>query len=592
MAIREELELDISSALARIEEVGVALAAVADQFRQSIFDAVNALADGIPQFQIPVEVIVASSDLGAVVASDLEENDGTDLEVSITADQADTDALTDALQESAAQPLDLAPLNIEGELVNAEQLSLEFTDAASAGGESIVFDAELQPSIDLGPVREDIENVLGDASTVSVVAELETDVLVSDYEALVSQLGEPVQVPVEPSPGASEELDKTAESAKKAKDELNDTQVAAGAAFVAKVGGGFAAVAAAAGGFFTAAVQSESATRSFNQTLGELAPAIDNVDVNGLDISLQELAETLGSDDEAVLTVATRFGQLGITSNAAAEDIATANNQLFAVAANIRATNPALGELDQIATRAGQAFIRGGRAAAGLGLSLTSQQIRAEAANQTGKDINATFTQFELFAAGAALASEQFGSAVERNIDQALQNPAIALGNIQQIFANTIEELGKPLVIPVLQLLRDGIPVATGFLTLVSEIAVGLLPVVQAAFAAISPVLQTVTSSLQDLFADLQPLFVSLGESIAEFISNFGPLLDVVVDAIDVLATGLIPILTPIVEGFGLLADKTGILIPLIIGLNAALLATTKLDLLFLLMRWLSAFLR
>ena len=596
MAIREELELDISSALASIEEVGAALAAVADQFRQSLQNAVNDFAnvvnnlgDAIQPIVVPTIVDVVDSNLGATVAEGLDENNGQTLGVGVEVDPAatDTSAVPESLQDDLSQPFTLP---FEGQLDNPEQLGSDVNEALTGGGETLEFNAELQPQIDLGPIREELDDLAATQGDIQIIPELETDSFVSDYGDVVEQLSVPVVVPLQVDEGAAEQAEKTTAAVKETKKELDDESVAAGAAFFAKVGAGFAALTATAGGLFVAAVESEGALISFNQTLGELAPAIRNVDVNGLNTDLAKLALQLGSDDEAVLGVAQRFGLLGITAGAAADDISTANNQLFAVAANIRATNPALGELDQIASRAGTAFIRGGRAATALGLSLTSQEIRARASIQTGKEQNAVFSQFELFAAGASLASEEFGSAIERNIALAAQNPIIALSSLKVTFADTLEELGKPLIVPVLQLLKDSIPLATGFVSIIADIAVGLLPVVSAAFQAIAPTIQAVTESVKKIFEDFQPLLVDLGQILAELIGNFGPILKLILAFTEAIAQGLVPILEPVVDGFGLLIDKTGILIPLIITLNAALLATTKLDLVFLLRYYVSAF--
>jgi hypothetical protein len=565
VAIREELELDISSALASIEEVGAALTAVADQFRQSIFQAVDALAQGIPAFQIPVEVIVASSDLGQVVNQGLSENDGETINTNITGDTSSVqESFEDSLRNAAAQPLDLAPANIEGNLVNAEQLSFDFFEAASGGGETLEFNAELQPEINLEGIQDSITQVFAEPPPIEPEADLSG--ALADYDAFVDQLNNPVEIPVAVDEGAAEQADKTTEAVKKTEESFDGAAAAVGALAVgAKIGvSALALTAATATGLFVSAVEAEGAVISFNQTLGELAPAIRNVDVNGLNTDLGDLAIQLGSDDEAALGVAQRFGLLGITAGAAADDISTANNQLFAVAANLRATNPALGELDQIASRAGTAFIRGGRAATALGLSLTSQEIRARAAEQTGKELNSAFTQFELFAAGASLASEQFGSAIERNVALAAQNPIIALSNLKVLFADTLEEFGKPLVVPILAILTDLVPVATSVVGVIGDLALALLPIADRLFEALVPITTQLVDTFNNLIDRLQPTFDALADAVGNLVTAFEPLFDIFGGAFAGLIEGFAFLVTPVIEAFAALTEATGAAIPVV----------------------------
>lgn len=540
MAIEEELELNITQALDAIQQMASSLNDAVLSFFVAFDDALKQIAASQVDLTVQPEFLPPEN---ADVINDVVAPEQT---TTVVADSGDFTGAAEAAEEQL------------GDIEGVANVKLEAEDA---GLGEVVTQAT---TIDENP-----EMVVG--------VDADTSEAQDKAQELKETLEEPAVVPVQTDNAAVESSTKaTQDNAQASKDASEENDALSGSMLALGLAAKGTSVALAAGvasitTFFAAAVQSESATISFNKALGDLAPAIAQVNVAGLNIELAQLAQNLGSDDEAVLGVAQRFGLLGITSGAAAEDIALANNQLFAVAANLRSVNPSLGQLDEIASRAGQAFIRGGRAAASLGINLTSQEIRARAAELAGKDLNDTLSQFELFAGGASLAAEQFGSQIERNVAAALENPVIALDNLRQILGDTFEELGKPFVVPVISLLRDGLPVFLGISEVFAELAEGLLPVLQAAFNGFAPIVEDLTSRVANLVDSLLPSIQAVSQAVFDLVESFGPTLSIALGLTAAAAEGLGFFITPLAEAFSALADSAfGVLIPLAL-LQAAL---------------------
>lgn len=526
MAIEEELELNITQALDAIQQMASSLNDAVLSFFVAFDDALKQIAASQVDLTVQPEFLPPEN---ADVINDVVAPEQT---TTVVADSGDFTGAAEAAEDQLGDIEGVANVKLDGE---------------DAGLGEVVTQAT---TIDENP-----EMVVG--------VDADTSEAQDKAQELKETLEEPAIVPVQTDNAAVESSTKaTQDNAEASKNADEANQALSGSMLALGLAAKGTSVALAAGvasitTFFAAAVQSESATISFNKTLGDLAPAIAQVNVAGLNIELAQLAQNLGSDDEAVLGVAQRFGLLGITSGAAAEDIALANNQLFAVAANLRSVNPSLGQLDEIASRAGQAFIRGGRAAASLGINLTSQEIRARAAELAGKDLNATLSQFELFAGGASLAAEQFGSQIERNVAAALENPVIALDNLRQILGDTFEELGKPFVVPVISLLRDGLPVFLGLAEVFAELAEGLLPILQAAFNGFAPIIEDLTNRIANLVDALLPSVEAISLAVFDLVEAFGPSLSLALGVAAAAAEGLGFVLTPLAEAFAALSNST-----------------------------------
>jgi hypothetical protein len=524
--IEENLVLNIEQALEAID-------AFARSFEQSVAAFSAVLADSLTQIFSASQTIAAELDLNPGDSEDVVQDAiGPEQVTSITFEDTNASDVGETVQsELSGTPVDPISVPLEGE---DEGVAATLVDALS---DPEVPEVVVPIDADASQAQSEAEAFNDFLSGLQALIEVEVDT--TDIEAASQGLDElDMQrvlanavdpqglVDLQEVAVATEEASAGAEKASFSLDDLS------GAFSVATTGaklaaGAFTALAAASAGMFTSAVEAQGALVGFQTSLGPLAPAIKDININGLNIDLAQLAQNLGSGDEAVLGVAQRFAQLGITSDASSESIAKANSELFGVAGNLRAVNPGLGELDQIASRAGTAFIRGGRAAAALGLSLTAQEIKARASQMTQKGLNEEFTQFELFAAGAELAAEQFGSSIDKNIAQAAKNPIIALSSLKQQFGDAIEEFGKPLIAPMLQVIETGLPSVLGFSEVMSRLAQAVFPAVISVVEKITPIAESFFNNLVESADRMGPSFDSIGEALGIVLEAFGKLAEV-----------------------------------------------------------------
>lgn len=572
MAIEEELELNIEKALEAVE-------LFAAQFEQAIATFSNTLAQSLSEiFASPLalqaqldldpgdssEVVQGAigdeqttsvtfedtnaSDVGEEVQSELSSTVPPPISVPL---EGEDSGLSDVVSEALTPEVEDVVLPVEADLVNGEEEAQELEDYFTN------IDAMVTPTVDLTEVenaRDEIESA--DAEFPLSVDEAEVDKL-------------------------KEVASSTAEAGSRAKEAEKDVagfeKALAGlgvAAFTAA--GALTAAFAVASGLFSSAVEAQGALVGFNKQLGDLAPAIRNIDVQGLNIDLAELAQSLGSSDEAVLQVAQRFALLGQTSGAANDVIAEANSNLFGVATAIRAVNPSMGELDQIASSLANGFQRGGTALARLGVNITSAEIRFRAAQTAAKPTTAEFSRFELAAAGAALAAEKFGSSISSNFEDALENPQIALERFKEIFADTLEAIGAPLIVPFLEVIEKGIPVVTGLTSTIADLALAALPAVNSVIDAFVPLAETFIDVASKVFSDLEPAFTSLGNSFEAILNNLVATAPLWTLLVEIFAGGLseaVLILSEFIEG---LVDGLGDFGLAILGLIPILLNFEK----------------
>ena len=256
-------------------------------------------------------------------------------------------------------------------------------------------------------------------------------------------------------------------------------------------------VGAVAGGaglayLFTQGLEATSQLQRFTLITGQSAEAVRSIDVGGLNGDLGELALQLGSDDEAALNASASLFQFGINSGRTRDEVTTTTTEIAALALRARALNPALGDVAQIQDGLSRALARGGRFAAGYGLSLTSAEINARALADTGKKTSDELTQFDKVAAGAAIAAERLGSTLGNDVARGSENAQIRFDRFKQALSEAVETLGKPLVSPVLDLLEDGQPILETTAGILGDLAEGVLPAVAAGFSLIGPPLQLI----------------------------------------------------------------------------------------------------
>lgn len=448
----------------------------------------------------------------------------------------DTSAVTDAIA-------DLEPVvDVEG---NAEPVT-EAVDSAIAD-----VDAAVTVEGDAEPVTAAIDEAVAAADPV-VSVDATTDDAAAEIDALASSV-EPIVVTVEADTsgvdGALQDVQQNAEGAASSVDKLSGSTAGLGdAAGIAgggvdnlsgllgpiagkagAAGAGLAAFAGFADLTFGKALAAGEATRRFNDVLGDMADEVLHVDVGGLNQDLGALDLSLGSGTAQVKQAVASFFQLGESSGVAREKVAASSEQLVALAANARATNPALGSIGDIVEGLSRGLARGGRFLGQYGIALTAAEINARALADTGKNSASELTQFDKAAAGAALATEKLGDSIKENVTEGVDNPVIALDRLQVQFNKVLTELGKPLIIPILRILEESEPLLIAMAEAFGEIVTALLPLLEI-LAELSPLLRlglvpviAITKALNLMIAPV----VFLADKIEALIGDLGGFADV-----------------------------------------------------------------
>lgn len=530
------LQLDIAEALNRIDQVAQALTAAttslpvtfdtseASQVTTAIDQAVQA-ADTSVEPDADASAVTVAID-GAVAAADTSVTpeadasgvttaiddavDAVDATVPVGADTAPAAAALDSLVAGAEAAGVTVP--IDGDASGATAAIAEVADAAST--EEIV----LTVTADTGDAESKI-GAVGDAAA-------EAQAPVEDLSDATTGLG---TATTEASGGAaslSGGLGTLANISTATSKSAAGLGSVLGDALPKSAQGGALAVGAlitTTQQFFTAAEEAQVSAARFNTTLGESAENVRQIDVGNLTGQLGDLAAKLGTSDEALQDAASRIFQLGEASGSASPQVAETTEQILALSLRARALNPDLGESGQIAEQLTGAFARGGRALVPFGIALSSAQIEARALADTGKATSAELTIFEKSAAGAALAAEQFGGSLNEAITAGAENPEIRLATIGNAFGELKEELGAPIVIPVLELLESLAPIGLTVTTIIGTLVQALVPLIQTISFLLTPV-SALAQGLNDADPAVRQLIVGIPLLAAALAGALGPI--------------------------------------------------------------------
>lgn len=262
--------------------------------------------------------------------------------------------------------------------------------------------------------------------------------------------------------------------------------------------GALVAISAATNEMFHEALDAQSSAERFTLALGGMADKVEHLDnIKGLNTTLQELALKLGTDDDALRQVISTQVQLATASGKSRKEAADYAQTLAVMAARAVALNPTLGGVDTVASSLGQAFARGSRIAARFQLDLRSTEITARALENTGKATAGELTQIEKSMAGAQLATEKYGKSLSGDIAKGSANVIFTFKELKQEVRENIETLGKPLVAPILDLMRAAVPTFQAAGSSIATLAQSGLPVLTIALEAVAPPLQVIAALLQ-----------------------------------------------------------------------------------------------
>ena len=310
---------------------------------------------------------------------------------------------------------------------------------------------------------------------------------------------------------------------------------------MAGVAVGGAAFAAFLGETVTLAADAEAQHKRFIDTLGAEAEAVSKIDVNGLNISLEELGKVTGTPMANLEATVTRIAQLGQTSGASAETVKDTADKLLALGSTFSVTNPRLGDAADVTDRLTNAFARGGRALAPFGVALSSAEINAEALKETGKSAASDLTLFEKATAGANLALQKYPDLAKKFAD-GTQNAAVQIRALKTSLEETLVTVGLPLLQPVIATFQALIPIAQLLAQVLGGVGAVILPFV----SALAPALAVAAAPMQ-----------------------------AVADGLNAIGQGLAlipqPVLMGVALGLGAIAVATGALDGVLAGLMAAL---------------------
>ena len=469
MALRENLELDVATALRQVDALEQRLAQVAQQFKTELGDALSAL--------------TVSVDVSALTTSVEQAVEQADATVMVEGDaEMVTEAVATAVEDADATAI------VEGD---AEAVTGAIDDAVDSADPTVEVDA------DTSEAQAQIDEL--DGETVEVSVEADT----GDAQGQIDDLG-----------GSADQATESTDGLGVSVGGLGPKGLAAA--------GGIAGLVASTTALFTAGIDATSSLQSFNARLGDLAPRIESVEIGSLSTSIGQLAQDLGSSDEAVRDSIAKLVEFGDAAGATDAELEQTSDQFLALAARAVTLNPALGDIGDVVTSLQAGLAKGGKRLAAFGLELTKPEIEARALANTLKQVPSELTQFDLAAAGAQLAAEQLGDSLTGDIASAPQNVALQFGNLQQVFGDTLEEIGKPLVVPVFDLLESATPVVVSLFEILGDVAAALIPSLANLFAA---------------FEDAQVIDL-LGAVLEQFASG----LSLIIDGVSALISGLGPV--------------------------------------------------
>lgn len=467
----QELSLDISPAIEALAPLADALTELATNFSTALGDAISGLTE---LTAAPVAVTADTSELDTSIADAL---DAPRPPIDV---EGDPTALTDSIDSAVA---DIAPPVVPVDAdVTAAQTSIDSLAAAPV---------EIPVTADTTDAQDSID-ALGDSATGATGSSGGSGGGGSGLLGL-ADAGAAV--------GVVTGL---------AKGNVSDLTGAVGG-----LGGGIAATVAAGAGFtaflgetVNLAAQAQAQQARFNETFGASAAAVQNINVGGLNISLQQLGEQSGTLNSKLESSASRIGQLGFSSGATSAQVVQTTQDVLALSAAASVTNPQLGDTADVADKLTRLLATGGQRLSQYGISLSSGAIAAEALKLGLADSAAELTPFDKLVAGSTLAIQQQGDALGTRFAAGAQNAEVQLRALKVAVEETLVSIGGPLLEPVVSSLQALVPIAQEVglaLGDLGQIALPAFQLVSSAIGLVAAPLKLVSDGL-GILANQSPL--------------------------------------------------------------------------------------
>lgn len=435
---------------------------------------------------------------------------GLDAELVLSIDRAlsDVGTLEQALAAATTDvPLTLDTSTIEGSIADAvasatatpapievdpSGIPTAIEDAVSSVDPSVTVDG------DTGPLVDGISSAVANIPPIDIPVEADTTAANEQIADLGSTAAESSSSVGELNSSVGE-LGALAGVAEGSASELVKTVGELGGEGTAVAAGGVLALAGATAGFFEEGLQAVSAGQRFEMILGDMASKIKEIDVNGLNTSVEELGIKFGSTGAEMENVNSKLFQNAVNAGISRDKAVEFAQQIETLSARAISLNPQLGTLADVSSSLGDKLARGGRFAQLYGIQLTASEIATRALADTGKTTASELTIVEKSIAGAELASEKYGATLAGTVAEGSKNAAVQAESLKASFKEAIEQIGVPLVAPILDLLKQAEPDAVAIAKALGELGHDAIPVVSAALAVIGPPLQLVADILDVL---------------------------------------------------------------------------------------------
>lgn len=473
MSVRETLELDISEALERVAAVGDALTEIARAWGDNLRDAVSQAFEDLPIVEPPP---IDTTPITEEVSQAIDEATSAEQVVEVTPDVT-------SVAEDIQTEIDQVDASVEVDVTANTEQAQDQIDALTTSGQGAAVSLD-----DIGTAAESLDSVAGFAAGGGV-------------GALSGSLGK-----------------------------FGPAGAAAAVGIGLTVG--------VFGDLYSSALEAVSVSQAYETVLGDLGVQIQDLSggSTGLTGTIDQLTQSLGSSDEQVKNSLIRLTQLQRTSEATDTAIANTNQQFFAVAAQLRVTNPSLGEVDGIMDRMFRTIATGGPRLATLGIDLEKADIEARALEMSGKGAGESLSFAELQAAGVSLAFEQLSPNMTA-ITDGMDNVVITSERLQERWGDLKEELGATFLLAFQSSLEDGAEA-------LNELVAAMEPLIRIAGVLVAEALGSVADGMEGV-ADVARPLASLLESLpldglGESSEDAGIGITLLKDALEGLANTLI----------------------------------------------------
>lgn len=236
--------------------------------------------------------------------------------------------------------------------------------------------------------------------------------------------------------------------------------------------------------------------RTFGDSASEIEDLSGTVP--GLTGKIGDLAVETGSSAAGLRDWAATFGASAQAAGFANDQVKETTQGMIVLANQIAATNPKLGTADEIITRLSGALSRGGRFAAIYGFGWLNAGLIADRGAELFHKAGTSLSFIEKQAAGLSLVMERMGPTMNKSIEEGTKDPIVKLRQLERELQKIVVEGTKPLLGGVVSGIERVAPAVEGVAKAFTGLTSGVLPVFGAEMSAMGAVLSRVASLLSN----------------------------------------------------------------------------------------------